>query len=81
MTAYLAYLYSTCLTKKEKIEIDKKTKKSREKFSKSFVKFLLICLLYNKIVLISNYIYVQNMDNFKFLFILSGNKFKIDSEY
>ena len=38
MSAYLAYSYSTCLTKKEEIEIDKKTKKSREEFSKGFVK-------------------------------------------
>ena len=38
MAAYLAYSYSTGLTKKEQIEIDKKTKKSREEFSKGFVK-------------------------------------------
>ena len=38
MTAYLAYSYSTELTKKEQIEIDEKTKKSREEFSKGFVK-------------------------------------------
>ena len=38
MTAYLAYSYSTGLTKKEQIEIDKKTKKSREEFSKGFMK-------------------------------------------
>ena len=38
MSAYLAYSYSTSLTKKEQIEIDKKTKKSREEFSKGFVK-------------------------------------------
>lgn len=38
MTAYLAYSYSTGLTKKEQIEIDEKTKKSREEFSKGFVK-------------------------------------------
>ena len=38
MSAYLAYLYSTGLTKKEQTEIDEKTKKSREEFSKGFVK-------------------------------------------
>lgn len=38
MSAYLAYSYSTSLTKKEQIEIDKKTKNSREEFSKGFVK-------------------------------------------
>lgn len=38
MTAYLAYSYSTGLTKREQIEIDEKTKKSREKFSEGFVK-------------------------------------------
>ena len=38
MSAYLAYSYSTGLTKKEQIEIDEKTKKSREEFSKGFVK-------------------------------------------
>jgi hypothetical protein len=38
MTAYLAYSYSTGLTKKEQIEIDEKTKKCREEFSKGFVK-------------------------------------------
>ena len=38
MTAYLAYSYSTRLTKKKEIEIDEKTKKSREEFSKGFVK-------------------------------------------
>lgn len=38
MSAYLAYSYSTGLTKKEQTEIDEKTKKSREEFSKGFVK-------------------------------------------
>ena len=38
MTAYLAYSYSTRLTKKKEIEIDEKTKKSREEFSKGFLK-------------------------------------------
>lgn len=38
MSAYLAYSYSTGLTKKEQIEIDEKTKKCREEFSKGFVK-------------------------------------------
>lgn len=38
MSAYLAYSYSTNLTIKEQTEIDKKTKKSREEFSKGFVK-------------------------------------------
>lgn len=38
MSAYLAYSYSTRLTKKKEIEIDEKTKKSREEFSKGFVK-------------------------------------------
>lgn len=38
MTAYLAYSYSTRLTKKKEIEIEEKTKKSREEFSKGFVK-------------------------------------------
>ena len=38
MSAYLAYSYSTGLTKKEQIKIDEKTKKSREEFSKGFVK-------------------------------------------
>ena len=38
MTSYLAYSYSTGLTKKEQIEIDKKTKKSREEFCSGFIK-------------------------------------------
>ena len=38
MSAYLAYSYSTGLTKKKQTEIDEKTKKSREEFSKGFVK-------------------------------------------
>ena len=38
MSAYLAYSYSTGLTKKEQTKIDEKTKKSREEFSKGFVK-------------------------------------------
>ena len=38
MSAYLAYSYSTGLTKEEQMKIDEKTKKSREKFSKGFVK-------------------------------------------
>ena len=38
MSAYLAYSYSTGLTKKEQTEMDEKTKKSREEFSKGFVK-------------------------------------------
>ena len=38
MTVYLAYLYSTGLTKKEQIKIDKKTKKFRKELSKGFVK-------------------------------------------
>ena len=38
MSAYLAYSYSTGLTKKEQTEINEKTKKSREEFSKGFVK-------------------------------------------
>ena len=38
MTAYLAYSYSTGLTEKEQIEIDKKTKKSREEFCRGFMK-------------------------------------------
>lgn len=38
MSAYLAYSYSTGLTKKQQTEIDEKTKKSREEFSKGFVK-------------------------------------------
>ena len=38
MSAYLAYSYSTGLTKEEQIKIDEKTKKSREEFSKGFVK-------------------------------------------
>lgn len=37
MTAYLAYSYSIGLTKKEQIEIDKKTKKSWEEFCRGFV--------------------------------------------
>ena len=38
MSAYLAYSYSTGLTKKKQTEIDEKVKKSREEFSKGFVK-------------------------------------------
>ena len=38
MSAFLAYSYSTGLIKKEQTEINKKTKKSREEFSKGFVK-------------------------------------------
>lgn len=38
MSAYLAYSYSTRLTKDQQIEIDEKTKKSREEFRKGFVK-------------------------------------------
>lgn len=38
MSAFLAYSYSTGLTKQEQIQIDKKTKKSREEFTKGFVK-------------------------------------------
>ena len=38
MSAYLAYSYSTGITNKEQTEIDEKTKKSREEFSKGFVK-------------------------------------------
>jgi hypothetical protein len=38
MSSYLAYSYSTGLTKEEEIKIDEKTKKSREEFSKGFVK-------------------------------------------
>ena len=38
MSSYLAYSYSTGLTKEEQIKIDEKTKKSREEFSKGFVK-------------------------------------------
>ena len=38
MSAYLAYSYSTNLTRKEQTERDEKTKKSREEFSKGFVR-------------------------------------------
>ena len=38
MSAYLAYSYSTGLTKKEQTKIDQKTKKSWEEFSQGFVK-------------------------------------------
>jgi hypothetical protein len=38
MNAYLAYSYSTGLTKKEQTEIDEKTKKSRKEFNKGFLK-------------------------------------------
>lgn len=38
MSAFLAYSYSTGLTKKEQTEINEKTKKSREEFTKGFVK-------------------------------------------
>jgi len=38
MSAYLSYSYSTGLTKEEQTKIDEKTKKSREEFSKGFVK-------------------------------------------
>lgn len=38
MSAFLAYSYSTRLTKKEQTEINEKTKKSREEFTKGFVK-------------------------------------------
>nr|YP_010283340.1 hypothetical protein MKU01_pgp034 [Psammodictyon constrictum]ULD16459.1 hypothetical protein [Psammodictyon constrictum] len=38
MSSYLAYSYSIGLTKEEQIKIDEKTKKSREEFSKGFVK-------------------------------------------
>ena len=38
MSAYLAYSYSTGLTKEEQTKIDEKTRKSREEFSKGFVK-------------------------------------------
>jgi hypothetical protein len=38
MSAYLAYSYSTGLTEKEPIKINEKTKKSREEFTKGFVK-------------------------------------------
>lgn len=37
-SCYLAYSYSTSLTKKEQTKIDEKIKKSREKFSKGFLK-------------------------------------------
>jgi len=36
MSTYLAYLYSTNLTTKERDEIDLRTKKSREEFSRGF---------------------------------------------
>ena len=36
MSAYLAYSYSTDLTEEEQLEIDKKTKKAREEFTKCF---------------------------------------------
>lgn len=38
MSAFLAYSYSTGLTKKEQTAINEKTKKSREEFTKGFVK-------------------------------------------
>lgn len=38
MSAYLAYSYSTGLTKEEQIEIGEKTKKAREEFTKGFAK-------------------------------------------
>lgn len=38
MSAYLAYSYSTGLTKEEQIEIDEETKKAREEFTKGFAK-------------------------------------------
>lgn len=38
MSSFLAYSYSTGLTKKQQTEIDEKTKKSRKEFSKGFVK-------------------------------------------
>ena len=38
MSAFLAYSYSTGLTKEKQIEINEKTRKSREKFTKGFVK-------------------------------------------
>ena len=38
MSAFLAYSYSTGLTEKEQTEINEKTKKSREEFTKGFVK-------------------------------------------
>lgn len=37
MTAYLAYSISSCLTEKERAEIDSQTKKAREDFMKGFV--------------------------------------------
>ena len=40
MSAFLAYSYSTGLTKEEQTEIDKKTKYSREEFSKGFKDFM-----------------------------------------
>ena len=38
MSAYLAYQYSTGLTKKQQTKIDERVKRSREEFSKGFVK-------------------------------------------
>lgn len=38
MSAFLAYSYSTGLTKKEQTEINEKTKKSREEFTEGFIK-------------------------------------------
>ena len=38
MSNYLAYSYSTGLTKEEQIKIDEQTKKSREQFIEGFVK-------------------------------------------
>lgn len=38
MSAYLAYSYIVNLTTEEQAEIDEKTKKSREEFSKGFVR-------------------------------------------
>lgn len=38
MSSYLAYSYSICLSEKEQVEIDKKVKKTQEKFRRGFIK-------------------------------------------
>ena len=38
MNSYLAYSYSTGFTKEEQTKIDEKTKKSRQEFTKGFIK-------------------------------------------
>ena len=44
MTAYLAYSYSTGLSKEQRIKIDKKTKKSRKEFRRGFVTGITLAL-------------------------------------